>query len=96
MNNRFFMAGALILAGACLFLGCKPKNMNNAVSADAAIKAFVPPGQYDEYYNFVSGGFSGQMAVYGIPSGRLLRVIPVFSVDPEKGYGYSGRNKSPC
>lgn len=93
MNNRFFMAGAMILAGACLFLGCKPKNMNNAVSADAAIKAFVPPGQYDEYYNFVSGGFSGQMAVYGIPSGRLLRVIPVFSVDPEKGYGYAEETK---
>jgi nitrous-oxide reductase len=31
--------------------------------------------------------------VYGIPSGRLLRVIPVFSVDPEKGYGYSEETK---
>lgn len=67
--------------------------MNNAVSGDAAAKAFVPPGQYDEYYNFVSGGFSGQMAVYGLPSGRLLRVIPVFSVDPEKGYGYAEETK---
>ncbi|MBL7837220.1 MAG: Sec-dependent nitrous-oxide reductase, partial [Bacteroidetes bacterium] len=27
------------------------------------------------------------------PSGRLLRVIPVFSVDPEKGYGYSEETK---
>ena len=33
------------------------------------------------------------MSVYGIPSGRLLRVIPVFSVDPEKGYGYSEESK---
>src|SRR5690606_14003411 len=39
--------------------------------------------------NFVSGGFSGQLSVYGLPSGRLLKVIPVFSVDPEKGWGYS-------
>src|SRR6476660_8188444 len=34
------------------------------------------------------------MSVYGIPSGRLLRVIPVFSVDPEKGYGYSEETKA--
>src|SRR4051812_48403547 len=72
---------------------CKPKNAGNAVSGDAAVKSFVAPGKYDEFYNFVSGGFSGQMSVYGIPSGRLFRVIPVFSVDPEKGYGYSDETK---
>ncbi len=72
---------------------CKPKNAGNAVSGDAAEKAYVAPGKYDEYYNFVSGGFSGQMAVYGLPSGRLLRVIPVFSVDPEKAWGYSEETK---
>ena len=33
------------------------------------------------------------MSVYGLPSGRLLRVIPVFSVDPEKGWGYSEETK---
>lgn len=79
---------------AVLYLGsCKPKNTSNAVSGDAASKAYVAPGKYDQFYNFVSGGFSGQMAVYGLPSGRLLRVIPVFSVDPEKGWGYSEETK---
>ncbi len=73
--------------------GCKPKNVGNAVSSDASSKAYVAPGKYDEFYNFVSGGFSGQMSVYGLPSGRLLRVIPVFSVDPEKGWGYSEETK---
>ena len=73
---------------------CKPKGTQSAVSGDAAAKVYVAPGKYDEFYNFVSGGFSGQMSVYGIPSGRLLRVIPVFSVDPEKGYGYSEETKS--
>jgi len=67
--------------------------MSTAVSGDLASKSFVPPGKYDAYYNFVSGGFSGQMSVYGLPSGRLLRVIPVFSVDPEKGWGYSEETK---
>ena len=74
-------------------VSCKPKSVSNAVSGDAASKAYVAPGKYDEYYNFVSGGFSGQMSVYGLPSGRLLRVMPVFSVDPEKGYGYSEETK---
>lgn len=76
-----------------LMHSCKPKHAGSAVQSDAAAKAYVPPGKYDEFYNFVSGGFSGQMSVYGLPSGRLLRVIPVFSVDPEKGYGYSEESK---
>ena len=72
---------------SALFMGsCRPNNAGNAVAGDAT-KSYVAPGKYDEFYNFVSGGFSGQMSVYGLPSGRLLRVIPVFSVDPEKGYG---------
>jgi nitrous-oxide reductase len=76
-----------------LATGCKPKGAQSAVSGNAASKVYVAPGKYDEFYNFVSGGFSGQMAVYGLPSGRLFRVIPVFSVDPEKGYGYSEESK---
>lgn len=85
---RFFHLYCLLLTSACL-LACKPKNASTAVTGDAASKAYVPPGKHDEFYNFVSGGFSGQLSTYGLPSGRLLRVIPVFSVDPEKGWGYS-------
>src|SRR6187431_1572880 len=84
------------LATLALLLGmdaCKPKNVGSAVSGDAASKSYVAPGKYDEFYNFVSGGFRGQMSVYGIPSGRLLRVVPIFSVDPEKGWGYSEETK---
>lgn len=73
--------------------GCKPKNAGDSISGDAAERVYVAPGKYDELYNFVSGGFSGQVSVYGIPSGRLLRVIPVFSMDPEKAWGYSEETK---
>ena len=73
--------------------GCKPKNAGSATGADAAARVFVPPGKYDELYNFVSGGFSGQVTVYGIPSGRLLRVIPVFGMDPQDAWGYSEETK---
>ena len=65
----------------------------SVLSGNAASQVYVPPGQYDEFYLFVSGGFSGQLGVYGLPSGRLLRVVPVFSVDPEKGYGFNEETK---
>ncbi len=91
--KRITISLAVIAVIAMLLPSCKPKNAGTAVSSGAAEKAFVAPGKYDEFYNFVSGGFSGQMSVYGLPSGRLLRVIPIFSVDPEKGYGYSEETK---
>ncbi len=74
--------------------GSKDKtSRKGALSGSQAEKAYVAPGEHDEYYGFISGGFSGQLAVYGLPSGRLFRVIPVFSQDPEKGYGYSEETK---
>ena len=89
MKKNSILAVALALSTIVTLNACKPKNASDAVSGDAAEKTYVAPGKYDTYYNFVSGGFSGQMSVYGLPSGRLLRVIPVFSVDPEKSWGYS-------
>ncbi len=64
-----------------------------ALASGAAEKVYVAPGEHDEFYAFVSGGFSGQLAVYGLPSGRLFKVIPVFSQDAEKAYGYSEETK---
>ena len=93
MKKNIIILSSVIGLAMLSVVGCKPKNTSNATSADAAQKVYVAPGKYDEIYNFVSGGFSGQMSVYGIPSGRLLRVIPVFSQDPEKGWGYSEETK---
>jgi len=64
-----------------------------ALSGNAAERVYVAPGEHDEFYAFISGGFSGQLAVYGLPSGRLFKVIPVFSQDPEKAYGYNEETK---
>ncbi|MBK6640396.1 MAG: Sec-dependent nitrous-oxide reductase [Bacteroidetes bacterium] len=93
MKTNQFLLATMFATTMVLAIACKPKNTSNAVSGDNAAKAYVAPGQYDSYYNFVSGGFSGQISTYGLPSGRLLRVIPVFSVDPEKGWGYSEETK---
>ena len=92
-NLKLSIISTAAIIVAVGFNSCKPKSVSNAVSGDAASKVYVAPGKYDEFYNFVSGGFSGQMSVYGLPSGRLLRVMPVFSVDPEKGYGFSEETK---
>jgi len=77
---------------AAFIAGCSSKKEVGGFG-DAAEKVYVAPGSYDEFYAFMSGGFSGQVSVYGLPSGRLFKVIPVFSQDPEKGYGYSEETK---
>ncbi|MDO8494150.1 MAG: Sec-dependent nitrous-oxide reductase [Deltaproteobacteria bacterium] len=66
----------------------------SVLDKDAAQKVYVAPGDYDQYYWFMSGGFSGQVAVYGIPSGRLLKIIPVFSVDAQNSYGFDDETKN--
>lgn len=68
-------------------------NTGGALGDDVASQVYVAPGEYDEFYAFMSGGFSGQIGVHGLPSGRLLKVIPVFSTDGEKGYGFSEETK---
>lgn len=86
----------VILAGIPIILltQCKPKNSaSNVIEGDAAKQVYVAPGKYDEVYNFVSGGFNGQMAVYGLPSARLLKIVPVFSQHAENGWGYSEETK---
>lgn len=61
--------------------------------AENALKVYVPPGDLDEYYAFLSGGHSGQVYVFGLPSMRQLRTIPVFSPHPATGYGFDTESK---
>ncbi|MCF8427969.1 MAG: Sec-dependent nitrous-oxide reductase [Bacteroidia bacterium] len=82
-----------IVMVALLGTSCKNKGTKSGSGKDAAEKVYVEPGKYDEFYNIVSGGFSGQVAIYGIPSGRLFKVIPVFSQDPQTGWGYNEETK---
>jgi len=58
------------------------------VEQQAALMTYVPPGKYDPYFIFASGGHSGQVLVFGAPSMRLLKVIPVFTRDAWQGYGF--------
>lgn len=87
------LLGLLAVAAGVAVNNCKPSNPTETISGNAASRVYVPPGKYDEFYNIVSGGFNGQIGIYGLPSGRLLRILPVFSVHPENGYGYSEESK---
>jgi nitrous-oxide reductase len=79
-----------LLAGRCAPSAPKGAKKGTAVSdtAAAAMKVYVAPGDLDEYYMFASGGHSGQVYVYGVPSMRHIVTIPVFTPYPATGYGF--------
>jgi len=88
-----------MLSAIALSNGCSPSEPKSAKKAGvsdiavAAEKTYVAPGDLDEYYMFASGGHSGQMYVYGIPSMRHLVTIPVFTPYPGTGYGFDDDTK---
>ena len=89
-----------LLAATVFFADFSPSPATQA-TADAtgdknktnAEKVYVPFGEKDEYYLMASGGHSGQMFIYGVPSMRHIRTIPVFTPDPATGYGYDQHSK---
>ncbi len=60
----------------------------------AAAKTYTPTGGRDEYLAFSSGGQSGQVIVYGVPSMRILKYIGVFTPEPWQGYGFDDESKA--
>src|SRR5690242_14909816 len=95
LRNRstLFTIAAITVAGVIFACSANRAPNQSLAVGDAASKVYVAPGSYDEFYSFMSGGYSGQVAVYGLPSGRLLKVIPVFSQFAEDGYGYNEETK---
>ncbi|WP_405027647.1 Sec-dependent nitrous-oxide reductase [Lentibacillus songyuanensis] len=86
---------ALGLLVAFLFFA-DVNHKEQASSADnksKAEKVYVPYGELDDYYLFASGGHSGQLFVYGVPSMRKIRTVPVFTPDPATGYGFDKETK---
>ncbi|MFP5470257.1 MAG: Sec-dependent nitrous-oxide reductase [Bacteroidia bacterium] len=93
MKRVYFIKITMAIALTGMTFSCGQKEKKSVVGSDAASQVYVEPGKYDDFYMFTSGGFSGQVGVYGLPSGRLLKVLPVFSQNAENGYGYSEETK---
>lgn len=99
--SRRGLAAVGLVAGALFLARCAPSAPTSAKKAPtaasdmqvAAMKTYVAPGDLDEYYLFSSGGHSGQVFVYGVPSMRHLSTIPVFSPYPGTGYGFDDDSK---
>src|SRR5215212_8188084 len=89
--NLVLLAGAGAAAAGC---GRADAARLGDAAGDAATRVYVAPGKYDEFYAFFSGGFDGQIGIYGLPSGRLLKHVPVFSQNAENGWGYSEQTKA--
>ena len=94
-RSRLVAAGTGVLALLGYVYACGPARTTSSMAGatDAPSRVYVAPGSQDEFYAFMSGGFSGQIGVYGLPSGRLLKVIPVFSQNAENGYGYNAETR---
>ncbi len=89
------VAVAAALSGRCAPSAPKSKKAPAGASdlAVAAQKTYVAPGDLDEFYLFSSGGHSGQVYVYGVPSMRHLSTIPVFTPYPGTGYGFDDESR---
>ena len=59
----------------------------------AAAKTYTPTGGRDEFIAFSSGGQSGQVIVYGIPSMRILKFVSAFTPEPWQGFGFDDESK---
>jgi nitrous-oxide reductase len=86
LNNVLpVLALALFIFGGC---NADPKQQKaEAQAASAAQQVYVAPGKLDDYYAFLSGGQSGSVFVYGIPSCRFIKEIPIF--EPRAALGYA-------
>ena len=89
---KFKLVLTLLAVTPLAFTGCNSdttakKQKAAAQSASAAQQTYVAPGKLDEYYAFLSGGQSGSVFVYGIPSCRLIKEIAIF--EPRAGVGYA-------
>src|SRR6187401_3355160 len=91
-HHPFLLVVATVVATltAVHTMGCGASRSARSLAAE---QVYVAPGELDKYYAFLSGGQSGSVFVVGIPSGRLIREIPVF--EPRAAYGYAMNENDP-
>ena len=93
LGSVLFAASALCAADSDLERVMKERNLSEK-DVLAAAKTYQPTGRKDDYMVFSSGGQSGQVIVYGVPSMRIYKYIGVFTPEPWQGYGFDEESKA--
>lgn len=60
----------------------------------AAVKTYVPTGGRDTHVGLFGAGTSGLVAIFAMPSMRILKYVGVFTPEPWQGYGYDDDSKA--
>jgi len=92
VSSALFATASIAAGDAALDKVMKERGLSEADVIRAA-KTYNPTGVHDKYLMFSSGGQSGQVMVYGVPSMRLLKYIGVFTPEPWQGYGFDEESK---
>jgi len=93
LSSTLFTTASIAAGGdGALDKVMKARGLSEADVVRAA-KTYNPTGVHDKYLAFSSGGQSGQVLVYGVPSMRLLKYIAVFTPEPWQGYGFDEESK---
>ena len=93
LGSVLFAASALCATDSDLERVMKERNLSEQ-DVLAAAKTYQPTGRKDDYMVFSSGGQSGQVLVYGVPSMRIYKYIGVFTPEPWQGYGFDEESKA--
>ena len=93
LSSTLFTTASIAASGdGALDKVMKARGLSEADVVRSA-KTYNPTGVHDKYLAFSSGGQSGQVLEYGVPSIRLLKYIAVFTPEPWQGYGFDEESK---
>lgn len=99
------MAGVAGVGLSTVLAGCRketpagteggaPVDDQASAASHQGANPHLKPGELDTYYGLWSGGHTGDVRVLGLPSGREIHRIPVFTKDALVGWGITNESKA--
>ena len=95
--SHMAVLGAGAIGAATVLPGCETDENGERTARGTTTTEYpadhVAPGQLDDYYGFWSGGQSGEIRIFGVPSMREIIRVPVFNRDSATGWGATDFSK---